>query len=108
MSRIALYPGTFDPITTGHQNIIERASRLCDTLYIAIARAHHKHTLFTRKNVWIAYVPSSPTSTPPPSALNPYSLTAYSWICAASWACIPSSAAYATPPISNTSGNYQP
>ena len=47
MSRIALYPGTFDPITTGHQNIIERASRLCDTLYIAIARAHHKHTLFT-------------------------------------------------------------
>lgn len=47
MTRIALYPGSFDPITTGHQNIIERASRLCDTLYIAIACAHHKNTLFS-------------------------------------------------------------
>ena len=47
MTRIALYPGTFDPITAGHQNIIERASQLCDVLYIAIARAHHKNTLFS-------------------------------------------------------------
>lgn len=47
MTRIALYPGTFDPITVGHQNIIERASQLCDHLYIAIARAHHKNTLFS-------------------------------------------------------------
>lgn len=45
--RIALYPGTFDPLTAGHQNIIERASHLCDHLYIAVARAHHKNTLFT-------------------------------------------------------------
>lgn len=45
--RIALYPGTFDPITAGHQNIIERASRFCDILYIAVARAHHKHPLFS-------------------------------------------------------------
>lgn len=47
MTRIALYPGTFDPITVGHQDIIGRASRLCDTLYIAVARAHHKNTLFS-------------------------------------------------------------
>lgn len=46
MTRIALYPGTFDPITVGHQNIIERASCLFDRLYIAVARAHHKKTLF--------------------------------------------------------------
>lgn len=45
--RIALYPGTFDPVTVGHQDIIERASRLCDHLYIAVARAHHKNTLFS-------------------------------------------------------------
>lgn len=45
--RIAIYPGTFDPITTGHQDIIERASKLCDTLYVLVATGHHKQTLFT-------------------------------------------------------------
>lgn len=45
--RIALYPGTFDPITLGHQEIIERGSFLCDRLYIGIAVGHHKKTLFS-------------------------------------------------------------
>ncbi|MCX8502295.1 MAG: pantetheine-phosphate adenylyltransferase [Alphaproteobacteria bacterium] len=35
--RIGIYPGTFDPITSGHNDIIERASRLVDILIVAIA-----------------------------------------------------------------------
>ena len=46
MTRIAIYPGTFDPITRGHEDIIRRAGALCDLLYVAVARAHHKQTLF--------------------------------------------------------------
>nr|WP_311195346.1 pantetheine-phosphate adenylyltransferase [Suttonella sp. R2A3] len=46
MERIAIYPGTFDPITVGHQDIIRRATRLCDVLYVCVATGHHKKTLF--------------------------------------------------------------
>ena len=46
MTRIAIYPGTFDPITRGHEDIIRRAGALCDRLYVAVARGHHKQTLF--------------------------------------------------------------
>lgn len=44
--RVAIYPGTFDPITNGHLDIIQRASRLCDVLYVAVAGKSHKGTLF--------------------------------------------------------------
>ena len=44
---IALYPGTFDPITLGHEDIVRRAARMFDTVVIAVARAHHKKTMFT-------------------------------------------------------------
>ena len=44
---IALYPGTFDPITLGHEDIVRRTSRMFDTVVIAVARAHHKKTMFT-------------------------------------------------------------
>jgi pantetheine-phosphate adenylyltransferase len=44
---IALYPGTFDPITLGHEDIVRRASRMFDQVVIAVARAHHKKTMFT-------------------------------------------------------------
>ena len=37
MKRIALYPGTFDPVTNGHLDIIFRASSLCDELIIGVA-----------------------------------------------------------------------
>ena len=49
MSRgvIAVYPGTFDPITLGHEDIVRRAARLFDQVVIAVATAHHKKTLFT-------------------------------------------------------------
>ena len=36
MNRIAIYPGSFDPPTFGHIDIIERASRLCDNLVVAV------------------------------------------------------------------------
>lgn len=50
----ALYPGTFDPITNGHLDIIKRASALFDTLTVAVARRGTKKTLFplsTRKKL---------------------------------------------------------
>lgn len=46
-SRIAVYSGTFDPITLGHEDVARRAAGLFDTLIIAVAVAHHKKTLFS-------------------------------------------------------------
>lgn len=43
----ALYPGTFDPITNGHVDLIHRASRLFDELVVAVAASKHKGALFT-------------------------------------------------------------
>jgi pantetheine-phosphate adenylyltransferase len=45
--RIAVYSGTFDPITLGHEDVARRAAELFDTLIIAVALAHHKKTLFS-------------------------------------------------------------
>lgn len=44
---VAVYPGTFDPITLGHQDLIRRAAGLFDSVVVAVAAAHHKKTLFT-------------------------------------------------------------
>ena len=44
---IAVYPGTFDPITLGHQDLIRRAAGLFGTVIVAVAAAHHKKTLFS-------------------------------------------------------------
>ena len=46
MKRIALYPGTFDPVTNGHLDIIYRASSLCDTLIIGVAENIGKNPFF--------------------------------------------------------------
>ncbi len=46
---IAVYPGSFDPITNGHVDIIRRASGIFDRVIIAVAEALHKNTLFTLK-----------------------------------------------------------
>lgn len=43
-----VYPGTFDPITYGHINLIKRASKLCDKLIVLIALNPNKKTLFTK------------------------------------------------------------
>ena len=44
---IGVYPGTFDPITNGHMDIIRRATRVVDTLIVAIAVNAGKDPLFT-------------------------------------------------------------
>jgi pantetheine-phosphate adenylyltransferase len=44
--RIALYPGTFDPMTLGHLDIMKRASRLCDKLIVGVAINNSKGPLF--------------------------------------------------------------
>ena len=46
-SVIAVFPGTFDPITLGHQDLIRRSARLFGTVIVAVAEAHHKKTMFT-------------------------------------------------------------
>lgn len=43
----AIYPGTFDPMTNGHLDIITRSVRMFDHLVIAIARSPSKNPLFT-------------------------------------------------------------
>jgi len=45
--RIAIYPGTFDPLTLGHLDIIERASKLFDKIIITIASNSRKQPLFS-------------------------------------------------------------
>ena len=45
--RVALYPGTFDPVTRGHLDIMERALRLFDVLIVAVAANPQKQPLFT-------------------------------------------------------------
>ena len=46
-SRTAVYSGTFDPFTLGHDDVVRRAAGLFDRLVIAVATAHHKKTLFS-------------------------------------------------------------
>ena len=44
---LAVYPGTFDPITLGHEDMVRRAAHLFDEVVVAVAVAHHKKTLFS-------------------------------------------------------------
>ncbi len=46
-SVIAVYPGTFDPITLGHEDVVRRATQLFDTVIVAVAAGHHKKALFS-------------------------------------------------------------
>jgi len=46
MKNIILYPGTFDPITNGHLDLIERAARLFDLVIVAVADSPGKKPLF--------------------------------------------------------------
>jgi pantetheine-phosphate adenylyltransferase len=46
MATRAVYSGTFDPITLGHEDVIARAAKMFDTLIVAVSVAHSKKTLF--------------------------------------------------------------
>ena len=50
IQNIAIYPGTFDPITRGHMDLIERASRLFDKVIVAVASNLVKMPTFSTKN----------------------------------------------------------
>lgn len=45
--KIAIYPGSFDPITNGHLDIIARASKLFDKIYVCVAKNINKNTFFS-------------------------------------------------------------
>ena len=44
---VAVYPGTFDPITLGHEDVVRRAAQVFDHLVVAGAEGHHKKPLFS-------------------------------------------------------------
>ena len=45
--RVAVYPGTFDPITHGHTDLVTRAARVFERVIVAIAESPHKTPFFT-------------------------------------------------------------
>ena len=47
--RTAIYPGSFDPLTNGHLDVIERAVKLFDRVIVAVAKNESKHPLFTQE-----------------------------------------------------------
>lgn len=47
MNNKAVYPGTFDPITLGHEDLVRRAARLFDHVVLAVADSRTKHPMFT-------------------------------------------------------------
>ena len=60
--RVAIYPGTFDPITRGHEDLVRRAGSLFDKLILAIAESPSKRPYFTLdERVEMAREKCSPT-----------------------------------------------
>ena len=53
MTRIAVYPGTFDPVTLGHVDIVQRATRVVDHLIVAIARERVRRRFLTLRSGWL-------------------------------------------------------
>ncbi|MEJ2535409.1 MAG: pantetheine-phosphate adenylyltransferase [Gammaproteobacteria bacterium] len=47
MENTAIYPGTFDPVTKGHTDLVKRAARVFDRVIVAIAESPHKAPLFS-------------------------------------------------------------
>lgn len=55
MHRIAVYPGTFDPVTRGHEDLVRRATRIFDEIVVAVALGGHKQPFFTlEERVYLA------------------------------------------------------
>jgi len=55
MKRIAVFPGSFDPITRGHENVVRRASHLFDEIIVAIGINTTKQTMFSleKRKAWV-------------------------------------------------------
>lgn len=55
MEKIALFPGTFDPITLGHTDIINRASQLFCKVFVGVGNNRNKNTIFSseKRKEWI-------------------------------------------------------
>jgi pantetheine-phosphate adenylyltransferase len=47
--RTVIYPGSFDPLTNGHLDVIQRATKLFDRVIVAVAQSESKHPLFTQE-----------------------------------------------------------
>ncbi len=47
MARVGIYPGSFDPLTSGHANIVERSLQFFDTVIVAVLRHPEKRAMFT-------------------------------------------------------------
>lgn len=63
MKKIAIYPGTFDPCTRGHMDIVKRSAKLYDEVIVAVSDHKKKKTMFdsdTRKEAFIAAVSDIP------------------------------------------------
>jgi pantetheine-phosphate adenylyltransferase len=56
MKRVAVFPGSFDPITKGHEEIVRRAASLFDELIIVVGRNTSKSTLFSEEKrlMWVS------------------------------------------------------
>lgn len=50
MQKTAIYPGTFDPITMGHLDVITRSSKIFDKLIVAVAHSYEKNPMFSVEN----------------------------------------------------------
>ena len=50
--RRAIYPGSFDPVTNGHLDVIQRAAKLFDEVIVAVAFNDQKRSLSPRTSAW--------------------------------------------------------
>ena len=60
MNRVAIYPGTFDPITYGHIDLIQKGLKVVDKIIVAVSAIEKKNYLFTINerislNFWFKY-----------------------------------------------------
>ena len=56
MKRIAVFPGSFDPITRGHENVVRRAAHLFDEIIVAIGHNSTKQAMFPieKRTDWVS------------------------------------------------------
>ena len=58
--RTVIYPGSFDPLTNGHLDVVERASKLFDRVIVAVAANADKQPMFTQSERCLLYTSPSP------------------------------------------------